>query len=121
MADFPTSGRGSSPDGAGLDRLLETEALLSARLAQAEADTAGLVAEARAAAAERETRYQSELEAAIGAAAARVTADGETAVARIRADAAARAAQFRSLGASRIERLAAAVAGRVLPLPGDAS
>lgn len=114
MADLPR-------DGAGLDRLLETEALLSARLAQAQADAARLVAEARAVVADLETRYQSELETAIWAAAARVTAEGDAAVARTRADAAARAVRFQSLPASRIERLAAAIARRVLPLPGDAS
>ena len=104
------------PEG-GLLRLVETEARLAHALEAAENEAAGVVRAAREAATEQSARLQVRIDVEAAALAERIAAERDAEMQRITAATDVRCRRLRDLSDEAVDRLAAAMAARVLDLP----
>lgn len=102
-----------------LGRLIEVEARIEARLAEAQAEVGRIVREARAEIAREEEGFVRQQIEALRSVEEAAAAELVRAVDALEEEAARRAAAFDSMGVERIERLAADVLRRLLAAPGE--
>lgn len=104
------------PEG-GLLRLVETEARLAQALVAAEHEAAAVVRVAREEATEQSARLQVRIDLEVGVLAERIAAERDAEMQRITDATDVRCRRLRDLSDETVDRLAAAMAARVLDLP----
>jgi dihydroxyacetone kinase len=102
--------------GGGLLRLVEAEARLARALAEVEEEAAALVRAAREEAAQRAARIEEEIEADAAALGMGIAAERDAEMSRIAAAADQRCRLLGGLSAEAVDRLAAELEARLLPL-----